>query len=149
MTRVIKRRKKKPSPVAKKPIPQHPLFPQFDKTTLDRLRKLLNVKLGEITAEHCVRFTIGNMRYSEKNVRMQIEATISGGKTTSQSDYEKAQKLFNLQPLGSTIFSPMRGNCKIVGYKSRARKYPIIVEANDGKRYRMPRHMAEIRSLDS
>ena len=116
---------------------------QFTKSNLDDLRKDLDTLLSKYSKEAGIHFNIGSIRFSEREANLKLTASLpsTGGMFTSAE--EEAFDMFSridsisvgLHEVGS---SRTLGNVKMVGYKSRNRKYPYIVEqVSTGSRYKL------------
>jgi len=139
-TRKIKRRK--PKETKKRVIP---FVNHFEKKDVNDLRFKMLMALERMGQEIGMRFEIGNIRYTDFDVKCQVFGYLPQGKPQIETDYEKNQKMQNLYPLGKIIDAPRINECKILGLKPRARKYPLIVEQiKTGKRYRLPLYYAQV-----
>lgn len=64
-----------------------------------------------------------------------------------EQDYASAKIIHKLRDFGSTIPVYIKGHeelCTIIGWDTKKRKYPIIVTAPNGDRYKLPKSMAQI-----
>jgi len=116
---------------------------QFTKSNLDDLRKDLDAVLSKYSKEAGVHFNIGSIRFSEREANLKLTASLpsTGGMftTAEEEDFDLFSRLdsisVGLHEVGS---SRTLGNVKMVGYKSRNRKYPYIVEqVSTGSRYKL------------
>lgn len=74
-------------------------------------------------------FEIGNMRYTDVEVTIKVQAKIKGVKGRADVALERAMKQHGLQETNS------RGD-KLVTFNSAARKYPFVYATRQGKRYK-------------
>lgn len=116
---------------------------EFTKSNLNDLRSDLTTLLSEYTKKTGVHFNVGNIRFSSNEANIKLSATLPNAQGVLESAEEKAFNMFakmdhialKLNELG---VSSTLGYVKFVGYKSRNRKYPYIVEQRaSGKRYKM------------
>lgn len=118
---------------------------EFNKKTLDQLRVILNAALQSVTMECGVDFVIGRIRFQPQTATITIEGTVEGGENKEETDYNDARVLLpKLPPLFSTIIMPgiIAGDdkqYKLIGYRRKNRKYPIIAtELKSGRRFKLP-----------
>ncbi len=101
----------------------------FTKQNLQALRNQLNEVLANAGIEG-IEFEVGNMRFTDTHADIKLKATISGAPTKEQTALRDSAHVWGLD----TNKSGPRGE-KLVGYKSRNRKYPFIFERN-GSQYK-------------
>lgn len=79
----------------------------------------------------------GKIRYSEGSATIQVEATLP--KSDVLTSEQKAVGIYSDFKFGDQVRVNQLGIVKIVGYKTRNRKYPFIVEPTGGKggRYKL------------
>ena len=131
MARTIKRRKKR----------KDAIFHEFGSGNITVFRRIVQEKLEEVTQEYGITFIVGKIKYNEKSATVAVEGIVRGGKPKMATDYELQAKIRGLKPLGTEIYVPGVGKGNIIGWKRRARKYPVIVEMKDGSgRYKVPEH---------
>lgn len=118
------------------------MFTRFDKANIGDLRWKLTMGLAKLEKELGIKFKIGNIRYGDFHFSSKIEGILPEGKSKIERDYELIAGMRNLLPIGSEVIVPGLGSCTIIGFKSRATKYPLIV-TSDGKRYKLPQHYAQ------
>jgi len=116
---------------------------QFTKSNLQDLRKDLDLVLSKYSKETGVHFNVGNITFRELEANIKLTASLpnKGGvfKTSEEEAFEMFSKLdsvsLKLNELGT---SKNLGPVKFVGYKSRNKKYPYIVEqVSTGSRYKL------------
>lgn len=112
----------------------------FDRTNLQALRNELTVALADIGAKHDIIFTVGNMRFSEGEVRMKVEAKTNAAKFSPNSspDIARLAKMYNLPDdlIGRKVQYGVK-IMTIIGAKMSRPKYPFIVEDVLGGKYKM------------
>ena len=107
---------------------------QFDKGTLKDFRTELDILLKKYEKKCGVELKSGGIRYTSNTVTVKVEGKVEGTLT----DEAKTLELFSDFKFGDRIRIDQLGEVKLVGYKTRSRKYPFIVEAvHTGKRYKL------------
>ena len=111
----------------------------INKTLLKSLRNDIDGVLETIGKKHNVVLKSGNCRYTESNATLKIEIQdIQNGVAVSKerAEYELLADMYGLKKewLDKT-FRHMGDTYKVVGLKTRKRKFPVIVENDKGKRY--------------
>ena len=101
----------------------------FDKATLRALRSEMEAVLEKYGKKAGVQFTVGNMRFSDAEVDIKVNAKVQGAKTRTDAMLEMIVKNEGLKMTNT------RGD-RLVAYKSRSPKYPFVYESRDGKRYK-------------
>ena len=64
-----------------------------------------------------------------------------------EQDYASAKVIHKLRDFGASIPVYIKGTdvqCKIIGWDTKKRKYPVIVVAPDGNKYKLPKSMAQL-----
>jgi hypothetical protein len=116
---------------------------QFTKSNLSDLRKDLDVVLSKYSKESGVHLSIGNIRFGDVEATIKLTATLPNNNNSLQTTEQEAFKRFadldsisvKLNELGT---SRNLGTVKMLGYKTRNRKYPYIVEqVSTGSRYKL------------
>jgi len=116
---------------------------QFTKSNLKNLRKDLDAVLSAYSKESGVHLSVGNIRFGDVEATIKLTATLPNSQGSFQTAEQEAFKRFaeldsisvKLNELGTSI---NLGTVKMVGYKSRNRKYPYIVEqVSTGSRYKL------------
>ena len=109
--------------------------------TRDKIRKI-NEEMQEAMKDVAERHSIninqsGNISFTENNFKVKFEVIANGGKDKMAEDYEKAEKIYDLPPLNSVI--TVHGDSfETVGFKPKAKKFPIIVKSRDNEKlYKM------------
>ena len=98
---------------------------QFSKSQLNFLREQLQEVLDKANLSD-ITFNVGNCKYSGGEATFQLKCLLKGGKTREQEDLEWAANLHNID---TTIIAKLQGeDMSIIGYKSRARKKPWILQ---------------------
>ena len=108
---------------------------QFNRTNLRELREELNGALSDLAEQLGISIEIGNMRFSEHNVTIKLDANIQGQLKTTETNLER----YTDYKVGDVIDMPntrLSGKIVVKGYNPKARKYPLIV-SNNGKSYKI------------
>ena len=104
--------------------------------------------LSPLKEEFEVKINPGNGTYDENEFNFKVSFRDAGAQNERVADYEWAQKVYNLKPLGSLIEVPngrrSKMQLRIVGWAKRNRKYPVIAENDVGTRYKLPMSKAEV-----
>lgn len=121
---------------------------EFTKANLQDLRKDLDAVLSKYSKESEVHFNVGNISFNSAEATIKLTATLAdanGVVRSADADvFDMFAKLDSISlKLNERGVSKTLGNVRFVGYKSRNRKYPYIVEQiNTGSRYKMDAHQA-------
>jgi hypothetical protein len=115
----------------------------MNRAKVKALHEAVNEALKQVASEHGVGYVEGRGSYTSKDVTFKIGfADIDAdGKvqTPEVQDYEQLHEGLHLPPLGTVVTHWTGEQFKITGWKSRARKNPVLVEkVGNGKRYVFP-----------
>lgn len=105
----------------------------MEKQLLVNFRVEANKALEEVGKKLGLEIRVTNISYRDESFTAKVEAVQIGGKDKSASNYIEAARILGLPELG-TEFDYFGKTYKIVGYNTKARNRPIIIE-NNGKRY--------------
>lgn len=115
------------------------------------LRSDVNAALAVIAKKHGVDFTLGTIRFNPESMRVTLTGNARGAAGLSPS-VKADPKLVAFKKIGARILagsvhaiptendkfrSPSLGTVTFSGYNSRAHAYPFIVNATNGKRYKL------------
>ncbi len=115
---------------------------EFDQKTLKVLRTELDAVLAKFEKKSGVEIKLGKIKYSSNTISLAIEGKIVG----SQSIEAQKLELFTKFKENDIIRLANLGECKVVGFKSKNRKYPYIVETlHTAKRYKLSESQIEAR----
>lgn len=105
---------------------------EFNKANLKEFREELKELFKKYEKKSGIELNAEKIRYTSNTVSINIEGKIVG----TQSLEAQALELFTKFKEGDFVNLRGLGRSKVVGYVSRNRKYPFIVEAN-GKTYKV------------
>ena len=114
---------------------------QFTRQQLNMLRTQLQVALNEANLPN-ITIDVGNCSYSGGEATFKVKCVLKGAKTREQIDLEYyAEK----DGIDTTIIAKLQGeDMSIIGYKSRARKKPWILQRlRDGAEFVCADHTAK------
>jgi len=127
---------------------------EFNSKNLDELRKDLKAVLEVIEEVHDIKFDIGGMKYGAESCRMTLTATCAtdeSGNSLNKNELEynkmvDSHKMFSpdkkFLALGDKFISNGE-QFKIVGWKPKSRKFPLLGLNKKGKTYKFPGLKAE------
>lgn len=121
---------------------------EFTKSNLQDLRKDLDAVLSKYSKESEVHFNVGNIRFSASEATIKLTAKLADSsgafRSAEAGAFDMFAKLDSIAlKLNERGVSKTLGDVRFVGYKSRNRKYPYIVEQiKTGARYKMDKHQA-------
>jgi len=112
----------------------------FDKPTLRKLRDDLQAAVAAVASQHGININVGNARFDSTTVTFKLNCVTLGSDGVAQTKESKDLATWYPQYVGKSVTLRGRGKTlagTVVGYKSRGRKYPFLVEASDGKTYKV------------
>lgn len=101
---------------------------EFTKISTAAFRADLTALLAKHGMETNLDFKIGTIRFSAADARMQLQVNVKGAVTKSDRKIEDLISRYGLKEVNSQ-------GARLVGYNSRAHRYPIQYMHN-GKRYK-------------
>lgn len=116
---------------------------EFTKSNLNDLRKDLDAVLSKYGKEVDVHLNVGNIRFNESEATIKLTATLPNATGKFQTAEQKAFDMFSKSDSISVTLNGLGtsrnlGTVKMIGYKTRNRKYPYIVEqVSTGSRYKL------------
>lgn len=125
---------------------------EITKGVLKMLRMDMQYILGGIAKEHNIALRVGNASYSGKEATFKLHMTLNNSNmpTKEEEDYDFYARVEGL-PKRGTIISIRNTKYKLVGFKSRSTKYPIIaLDMENNKRYKFPinRVLDAVKAMD-
>jgi|TARA_A200000159_G_scaffold160944_1_gene181941 uncharacterized protein YejL (UPF0352 family) len=114
-------------------------FAKFDKATLNALRSEMQEVMNKYAVKTNLDINVGNMRFSEAEVTIKVEAKIKGATTRSDSILEMMAKQAGLAMTNSN-------GDQLTGYNTRAKAYPYQYTCGTtGKRYKCSAQQAKFK----
>lgn len=112
---------------------------KFDSQSVDITSNVMMEALEKAGTELGVTFNRKTIRYGEADFRVTIVATVNesnrsaGALTKEEKAYNHHCHLKNLPDLGSSYLSSNGLRMTVVGFNTRARKYPIMLKDERGR----------------
>ena len=99
---------------------------QFTRKQLDTIRKQMQNALNMFADKTDIQIEVGNCSYRGGEATYKVKVLMEGAKTREQEDLEFYAKLHGID---TTAIAKLQGeDMSIIGYKSRARKKPWILQ---------------------
>jgi len=114
---------------------------EFNKATLNEFRTELDALLEKFEKKSGVELKSKAIRYGSNTITVKVEGKIVGTK----SKYAQALEMLTNFEENDVIRINQLGEVKIIGYNTRGRKYPFIVQAKDGKQYKLSQFQVDAR----
>jgi hypothetical protein len=99
-----------------------------NKAVAAAFRSELNAVLAKYGADANLEFTIGTIRFTSSDAKIQIETKVKGAVSREDRVISNLIASYGLKEIG-------RNGEKLVSYNSRAHRYPVIY-SHDGKKYK-------------
>jgi len=87
----------------------------------------MNEALKAIAEKHGLDIKVGNMTYTADDINVKVTLRLDDAESPLVKAYNTYKDLENLPPI-NTIISVNGKKIKVVGYNTRARKYPIVIK---------------------
>lgn len=120
----------------------------MDRTKAMKIRKRMIELLSAVEDEFGVLLDNNGGRYSDEEYSLKVTFRENSVAPKLQQDYEYAMLRDNLKPFGSKIkinYSSHAGEeLTIIGWKPKSYKYPLIVQATDGTKFKLPAREARL-----
>ena len=115
------------------------IIKQFDKTTLNILRKELKEVLNQIAKEQDLKIEIGGMKYSDHEVDVKLNILINGQMSRTQDQLKELANVMNLDL--SLVAKHSDKELVLIDYKPKSSVWEFVVQdVNTGKRLLMKRN---------
>jgi hypothetical protein len=115
---------------------------QLDTQSLKALRLELDTVLEKFSKKSGVEIKTGGIRYTSNTATIKLEAKVAGSKSKDAS----ALEFFTKFKENDQINIKQLGQVKVVGYNTKAKKYPYVVESiKNNKRYKLSENQIEAR----
>ena len=99
---------------------------QFTRKQLDTIRKQMQNSLSLFADKTDMKIEVGNCSYTGGEATFKVKCILKGAKTREQIDLEYYADLHGID---TTAIAKLQGeDMSIIGYKSRARKKPWILQ---------------------
>lgn len=102
---------------------------KFDKPTLRNLRNEMQALLDKYGVKSNLEIKVGNMRFSDSEVTIKVEAKVKGAATI-------VDKLLKMEADRLGLVMENKAGEKLVTYKTRAQKYNFVYSSPNGKMYK-------------
>lgn len=127
---------------------------RFNKSNLKTIRADVAAALAAVESNHGVKFSLGNIRFSDSDFRCKLECVSATNSSGNAVDLDRQKFESNCWMIGvpktsfGKTFKSGRKTFTISGLNTRAKKYPIQAVDTRGKRYKFPVDMlpANLRS---
>ena len=114
----------------------------FTRKQLDTIRKQMQNALNMFADKTDIQIEVGNCSYRGGEATYKVKVLMEGAKTREQEDLEYYAELHNLDL--TKIAKLMGEDMSLVGYKSRARKKPFVLQRlRDGAEFVADQNLVE------
>ncbi len=127
----------------------------FDKVSLKALRNPIEAALKAIETEYGISISLGNARYTSETATFKLElATIASDGTVITKEARDLKAYGSLWPYNlpedalGRVFKDSKGTYTITGLRTKASRFPILVQRADGKAFCFPADRV-VRALNS
>jgi hypothetical protein len=112
----------------------------MDRRKAEQIRKRVLQVLSDEFPELKVSFKGGSYSDSYYNMKIEFAETASTGDALT-AEYTALLKFHSYYGVSDEVIAngfqhPRLGKCEVIGIKTKNTKYPVIVKAADGKRYK-------------
>ena len=115
---------------------------QFSRSQLNELRKQMQNSLNLFADKTDMKIEVGNCSYRGGEATFKVKVLMEGAKTREQEDLEYYAELHKLDL--TKIAKLMGEDMSLVGYKSRARKKPFVLQRlRDGAEFVADKNLIE------
>ena len=115
---------------------------QFTRKQLDTIRKQMQNALNMFADKTDITIEVGNCSYRGGEATFKVKVLMEGAKTREQEDLEYYAELYKLDL--TKIAKLMGEDMSLVGYKSRARKKPFVLQRlRDGAEFVADKNLIE------
>ena len=115
---------------------------QFTRKQLDTIRKQMQNALSLFADKTDIQIEVGNCSYRGGEATFKVKCLVEGAKTREQEDLEYYAELYKLDL--TKIAKLMGEDMSLVGYKSRARKKPFVLQRlRDGAEFVADKNLIE------
>ena len=115
---------------------------EFDNKTIKQFRTEMDAVFAKFAKSSGVEVSMGGIKYTSNTLSFKADVKVVGSKSKDAQTLE----LFTKFKENDIIRIDRLGEVKLVGYKTKNRKYPFIVETvHTGKRYKLSDSQVEAR----
>lgn len=104
-------------------------YTSLNKPDLQKIRVELNKVLAKYGADVNLEFTLGNINFTSGDFRVKLEGKVKGAETRDDKVLDRMISQHNLS-------RNSRCGATLVGYNSRAHRYPFLYKESSGKTYK-------------
>lgn len=119
---------------------------KFDKPIVRNVRSRLDEALKNLEAELGVSIKVGNATFSASTVTFKVEISTVNSDGVAKTEERTALETHYPDYVDLEIRLSNRKTGKVIGLNQRAHSYPFIVEASDGKTYKLSKSQLELMS---
>ncbi len=105
---------------------------KFDKPALKALRVDIDAALAAVGAKHGINLKAGNARFDAKTVTFKLNCALLNSDGVAETKEMMDLKALYPQLVNKQVTLGPRTHGTIVGYKSRAQKYPFLLQTPNG-----------------
>jgi len=115
---------------------------EMNRKNLREVRKRIEYYMKSIETDMNVKIELGNITYDRDSFRVKMSArntADSSGNTVNPEEvtYEKYRAMYSLPKFGTAV-SVNGKPARIIGFKPRSTKYPVLVEmVSTGKKFKL------------
>ncbi|MBC8421942.1 MAG: hypothetical protein H8E03_00820 [Pelagibacteraceae bacterium] len=115
----------------------------LDRNTVKMISSDIEKALGDVATKYNVEIKHGNASYGSENMSLKLKVSTIGNDgsvmTKEATDFNTYASMYGITKSLGDVINYMGGEYKIVGFKPRSKKWPVIVEKlNHGGRYKFP-----------
>jgi len=101
-----------------------------------KLREAIHVALKDVGDAFNVNFKVKSVKYTQHDVTVKIIGQQRDSEPAIVRDYHAMSVRLNLPELGS-VYEIDGRNYKVIGWNRGARKYPVLIEDDEGRGYKI------------
>ena len=118
----------------------------LDRNTVKLISSAIEKALDDVATKYGVVITRGRASYTSDNMTLKLNvSTIDNDgsvMTREATDFNTYASVHGITKSLGDVITHMGHNYKIIGFKPRSTKYPVIMEKiTDGKKYKFPVNM--------
>lgn len=109
----------------------------LNRAKVQQIQRELAAAMEEIGRRHGVKLGKNSARYTENYAELKVRVDVVSGGVAMTPERVALDRIYPGR-YGTIVRSPTGERLKIIGYKPRNRKYPVIVENPRGRRLKAP-----------